>query len=383
MPEGPRAVKPEEFESLMTLINTVFRSGRPPTMGEEYPHLFTPDNFQNLRVVREDDVEGDAPSGIVSHVGTTIRDAVILGCHVRVGNVGAVGTYQEHRKRGFASACFDDACANALQQGVDFMLISGDRSLYRRAGCRKVGLDSEFTVTRDIAAALHSNVTIERYQDANLCDIKRIYESEPVRYFRPLEEWQRFLRDGASTHHRAELWVIHRGSDIVAYYALLPRKADGTAAFEEYAGDRTALVGALEALMKQQDLNAVNIHVQSHDHVMRSLMVAAQIQPRDAHASGTQLVLNFPQFMERLRPLMEERVGTAEANRLSFREYNGTFVFAYDGDTVISTTRGGVAQVVWGTREEREWQWANEGRGKEVLSWVFPVPALWYGFSYV
>jgi hypothetical protein len=383
MPDGPRAVKPEEFESLMTLINTVFRSGRPTTMGEEYPHLFTPDNFQNLRVIREDNADGDAPSGIVSHVGTTIRDAVILGCHVRVGNIGAVGTYQEHRQRGFAGACFDDACANALRQGVDFMLISGDRSLYRRAGCRKVGLDGEFTVTKDIAASQRGNVTIERYQDANLRDVKRIYESEPVRYFRPLEEWHRFLRDGASTHHHAELWVIRRGSDIVAYCALLPRKADGTAAFEEYAGDRTAFVGALDELMTQQDLNAVNVHVSWHDDLMRNLLFGCNTPARNTHASGTQLIINFPQFMERLRPLMAERVGTAEAHRLSFREYNGTFVFAYDGETVISTTRGGAAQVVWGTREEREWQWASEGQGKEALSRVFPVPALWYGFSYV
>ncbi|MCS6862184.1 MAG: GNAT family N-acetyltransferase [Abditibacteriales bacterium] len=383
MPDGPRAVRPEEFESLMALINTVFRSGKPPTMGEEYPHLFTPDNFENLRVIREYDVEGDAPSGIVSHVGTTIRDAVILGCHVRVGNVGAVSTYPQHRQRGFASACFDDACANALRQGVDFMLISGDRSLYRRAGCRKVGRDSEFTVTRDIAAAQRGTVTVERYQDANLYDVKRIYESEPVRYFRPLEEWQRFLRDGASTHHRAELWVIRRGSDIVAYCALYPKSSDGTSAFEEYAGDRTALMGALDELMTQQDLNAVDVHVSSHDDLLRTLLRGCNAPARHAHASGTQLILNFPQFMERLRPLMEERVGTAEARRLSFRDYNGTFVFAYDGETVISTTRGGAAQVVWGTWEEREWQWAKEGRGKEVLSRVFPIPALWYGFSYV
>jgi len=177
--------------------------------------------------------------------------------------------------------------------------------------------------------------------------------------------------------------VIRRGSDIVAYCALLPRKADGTAAFEEYAGDRAAMLGALDELMRQRELTALNLHVQSHDFLMRTLLLSSGASAQPAHASGTQLILNFPQFMERLRPLMEERVGTAEAHRLSFREYNGTFVFAYEGETVISTTRGGAAQVVWGTREEREWQWASEGQGKEVLSRVFPVPALWYGFSYV
>jgi len=378
MTDGPRAVKPDEFESLMELVNTVFRTdqGKAPTMEKEYPHLFAPDNFHNLRVIRED-------GKIVSHVGMTVRSAVILGCHVRVGNVGAVGTYKEYRGRGFASMCFDDVCANALAQGVDFLKISGDRGLYRRAGCRPVGLDHEFTIPKGCAAVRCSGVKVERYKDVYLSAVKRLYENEPVRYLRPLEEWRRVLRDGRPTHHGAELWVVRRGDTIVAYTALLPPRSDGTAALEEFAGDRVALLGALEALMERKHLNAITLHVQSHDHVLYSLLVGCGTTPRPVHSGGTHVIINFPQLMTHLRPLIEERVGTAEAAKLSFREYNGRCIFAYEGETIVASDRGGAAQFVWGTREPPEWQWLKEGKGKEILQAAFPVPALVYGFSYV
>lgn len=376
MADGPRAVRPDEFESLMNLINIVFREGKPPTMGEQYPHLFTPDNFHNLRVISEDDK-------IVSHVGTTIRNALILGCHLRVGNIGAVGTYKEYRKRGFAGACFDDACANALAQGVDFFLISGDRSLYRRAGCRRVGLDHEFTVPKGCTAAQRDAVILERYGDEHLSAIKRLYENEAVRYLRPLEEWRRFLRHGKSTHHGAELWLVRRGDAVVAYLALLSARPGEAPALEEFAGDRVALLGALDELMERQQLSAIKLHVQSHDYALQALLAGSGLKPQTVHASGTQLIINFPQFMGRLRPLIEERVGTVEADKFSFRQYNGKCVFAYEGETIVATDRGGAAQFVWGTRETQEWQWASEGKGKEILQAVFPIPALVYGFSYV
>jgi hypothetical protein len=371
-------VKPDEFRSLMTMIDAVFRPGAPPTMGAEYPHLFTPDNFSNLRVVRED-------GKIVSHVGTTIRSAAILGCPVRVGNIGAVGTYKEYRGRGFAGACFDDACAHARAQGVDFMHISGDRSLYRRAGCRRIGLDEQFTVPKEIAAARRGEVTVERYADADLRAIRQLHADEPVRYLRPLEEWQRVVRNGRSTHAGAELGVVRRSDVIVAYAGLTPPRSDGTTGLQEFAGDRAALLGALDELMEKSavPLKAITLHVQSHDCALRALLAGGGLAPKPAHAGGTLLILNFPQFMERLRPLMEERAGTVEAARLSFRDYNGRFVFAYEGETVVATDRGGAAQLIWGTHEPQEWQWAGDGQGKQVLQAIFPVPALVYGFSYV
>src|SRR5438128_8553348 len=110
--EGPRAVRPEDRESLDALTGAVMRQG----MLEQYPQLFNEENYENLRVVIED-------GQCVSHVGMIQRDAALYGCRIKVCCIGTVCTYEEHRGKGYASACFDDATRKAIVDGVDVMIV--------------------------------------------------------------------------------------------------------------------------------------------------------------------------------------------------------------------------------------------------------------------
>ena len=135
-----RGATPADRDSLRALVGAVFR----PSLFDEYPQLFHDGNINNCRIVVED---GKA----VSHVGMTIQDASLFGCAVRVSCIGGVGTYESHRGRGFAGACLDDAERISREKGVDFMIISGDRAMYRRAGCRRFGNGFTVTLTADDA----------------------------------------------------------------------------------------------------------------------------------------------------------------------------------------------------------------------------------------
>ena len=136
--EGPRPVRPEEFSSLMEMINDIFTSER-RMMREAFPLFFHPDNLQNLFVY----VDGDR---VVSHVGVLIRDMIVNGCRLTTASVGSVGTVPEYRGRGFAGACLDAAEEKAVSDGVSVTLISGRRSLYRRFGGVQVGSALVFDV---------------------------------------------------------------------------------------------------------------------------------------------------------------------------------------------------------------------------------------------
>ena len=94
--EGPRGLKAHEFESLCTLINTVFRGNGVGRMEEQYPLLFATENFDQLFVMVEDGV-------VVSHVGALTRDISVLGCRMSTMSIGAVATYASHRGRGLAT----------------------------------------------------------------------------------------------------------------------------------------------------------------------------------------------------------------------------------------------------------------------------------------
>ena len=104
--EGPRGLLAWELGSLRELTDIVMRPG----LVDQFPHLFDEENLENLRVCLY-------AGRCVSHVGMIQRDASLFGCRVRVGCIGAVSTHPDYRRRGLASACFDDALRKAGQDG--------------------------------------------------------------------------------------------------------------------------------------------------------------------------------------------------------------------------------------------------------------------------
>ena len=133
--EGPRAVRASELDELMALVNGVFRAGG-GRMRECFPTLFCEENLDNVRLIKED-------GRIVSHIGVCVRDVISQGVRFTVGNVGAVCTHEDYRKRGHAEALLRHFNAKLRGDGVDLLFVSGDRTLYRRHGCARVGKVSQ------------------------------------------------------------------------------------------------------------------------------------------------------------------------------------------------------------------------------------------------
>ena len=142
--EGPRTPRREETASLARLVDAVFMEGQQGRMFQCFPTFFAEENHENHLVF----AEGDE---MLSHVGMLYRWACLAGCTVRMACVGAVGTHEAYRGRGMATALFQAACEKALADGVDFMMISGNRGLYQRPGAAEVGCDFKGILARQTA----------------------------------------------------------------------------------------------------------------------------------------------------------------------------------------------------------------------------------------
>ncbi|MDQ3702078.1 MAG: GNAT family N-acetyltransferase, partial [Chloroflexota bacterium] len=344
MADGPRALRAGEWDQLDRVVSTVFR----PEMFHDYPQLFNEDNRDNLRVVAED-------GNVVCHVGMTERRASLAGCGIDVACIGAVSTLDEYRGRGFASQAFQDACTKAAGDGIDVMLISGGRGLYTRVGCREVGRDAVFTITRDAISSFKdvsdkdvSNRAIpnaegaERYVLAQVSaqqidGLRALYQREAVRFLRPLEDWEMAFDCGIVMNTASDFWGLSAGGALLAYIVVhQPDKvrqrgpdAPTTLRVVEFAGERTAVVAALPRLLEHYGTDRLTIHVQGTDPALHAYLAggvtpgkpasgASGLTPQPASASGTLRVINFPQLMERCRPLLAERLGTKGAAELAF-----------------------------------------------------------------
>lgn len=373
--EGPRALRPDEFPALRALTDVVFR----PRMPEQYPQLFNPENRENLRVCSEDD-------RCVSHVGMTQRGATLLGCAIQVCCIGAVATHPEYRGQGLASACFDDAVARAYRNGVDIMLVSGDRDLYRRRGCLRVGRDSAFTWTvngppENGLPGGGEEVTVMPMTEDELPLAQACYRREPVRFLRPPDDYRDALQSGYVMNRPSDFLVVRAGGDFRGYLVVQHPGADGKARIAEYAGDRHSLLAALPLVAGRYGLSALGWQVPRHDDLFRSLCERAGLAATPTPSSGTVKLIHFTQLMERMRPRFREILGEKEAARLSFAQQGETYVFRY-GEDALRTDRDTATRLVFGSVEGTETQ-SGEGAVAQALRAILPLPCLWYGINYV
>ena len=88
------------------------------------------------------------------------------------------------------------------------------------------------------------------------------------------------------------------------------------------------------------------------------------MQGKRATTSGTVKLVDFPQFMQKMRPYFVEKLGVHEAEAMVFRQQGDPMTFG--------TTDGSEKGLL-----------AAGGQAGEALREIFPIPGLWYGPNYV
>ena len=397
MGDGPRALRPDEWDQLNAVVSTVFR----PSMFQDYPQLFNEPNRENLRVVADD-------GKVVCHVGMTERAASLLGCRIDVCCIGAVATLDEYRGKGYASQAFQDTCDKAAADGVDVMLISGGRGLYTRVGCRQVGQDLDFSLDAAAASRLASarppgggGFAIRQAGTESIPALSRLYAAEGVRFIRQREDWEMAFGCGVVMNTPSDFWGVWLGDVLVAYLVVhQPDKARGRKPDEpvavrvvEYAGQRAPVQAALPELLRHYGAARINVHVQGSDPVLgQVLCMASETQGTPSGSSGTIRILNFVQLMERCRPLLLERIGRERTAGLTFHAdaapgaAGGGFAIRRGQEEVRVRDLSSLALFLFGSHKPVAGP-DSEAEGDAALlkdlREALPLPSLWYGLSYV
>ena len=366
--EEPRAVGREDLSSLGQLVDRVFMSGQAGGMFRCYPHLFNERNLDNLLVYVDD-------GRVVSHVGMIQRWACLAGCTVRVACVGSVATYEEYRGRAMATRLFAMACEKAEADGVDFMMISGGRGLYRRAGATDVGCDFTGVVGQRAATALSvDGVELAECGETDLPDCDAAYRLKSAHFVRPLDDWQWLLGSHKCMCRDVQVLAVRRSAVFHGYFIVAKTGEKGVSEILEFGGDARELAGAFKPLMAQCRADSLKLRLQTGDRRLKALCERAGVALEPVNTVGTLLLVSFPQLMGRLRPYLEARAGLRTAETLSFHQDGDSFVFGV-GDQLHRVNKAAAAQVVFGHPQPEPLP--------GVLAQVFPVPTLCYGISYV
>jgi len=306
----------------------------------------------------------------------TVQDAALYGCRIRVACIGGVATHPAHRGSGHAGACLADAMSVATADGADIMIISGDRSLYRRAGCRRVGHD--FSASLPAAAPSSDTVSLRDATAADIPTLRALHHREPVHWKRDPDTWRRALSCGWVMNRESRFIVVEAHGAAAGYFIAPKAVGEGDLLqVSEYAGDRGSL---LAGFARHVNVRAAGVrwHIPGADEYDRALAAARGATVSESMTSGTYIVLNAAQLVERVRPLLAEYVGTV-ADTVSIEERGGGYRVRAASGTHDLPDRGSVAHFLFGTREDRPTPAPPSG----PLADAFPLPTLWYGVNYV
>lgn len=312
--EGPRAARPGEVPAVVDLVNQVFcvALGKPPTMGEQFPHFLSPENADNLFIFTD---QGRP----VSHAGLWMGAIHLPGVRLPIACMGSVCTLPEARSRGLADRLVQLALDRVRAQGRPLLFISGERSLYRRNGAHPAGRFRPLQLARtgaptgagprDPRVALRG----ARFpEEASL--LAALYQQEPVRWHRALADWSMLAEAAAFATIlglRQEIWLVEAAGEPAACWVTgASTSPPGEVLVLEHFGSRSVLAASLQQLFEATGAERVRLPLLEGDPLIHDLAGAgwpAAGAPLEA-LPGTVAIPDWPLFWKLLGPYLEERL---------------------------------------------------------------------------
>lgn len=378
--EGPRAAKKEELQTVVALADYVFFTsrGRPATMLQRFPHLYNYDNLENLRVI----ADRGRP---ISFIGISTKDIFTFGCRLKVGGIGSVCTLPEYRGRGYATRILQHCIKRLNREKASLMLVSGRRSLYLRAGCRRVGVGWHFNITKTEAKKLaRGKVRPSAYRRGLEAQAARLYAREPVRFHRPLEDFQVLLTTLKWDSKR--MVFLRKGSEYLAYMILKigqskERKTIGR--MSEYAGSRSALASCLNEVISRYELDKLNFTVPEYDEdFLTGLSNLGLKGKKDFLLGHTTKIINFSRLMRAMLPYIEARIGKEAASAIGYGKDDKGFYISFRRGRFVLRDEESLLNFVFGVPGRRTVLPKNQQLAR-ILKRIFPLPLVVPGLNYV
>ena len=335
--------------------------------------LYARANLPNFRIICYE-------SKPVSGVGIHITNAVCLGQTFRIGSVGSVCTYTAHRGKGLATMLMFDAERHMRRAGVDLVIVSGGRGLYRRIKYEPAGL------VRHYAVPAENSSPRMRWREAAESDVyalASIYARKPVRFRRSLDDFESTLAAFRSQARAVPGRTVIAETDgkVVAYLSALVRQREDTKVLEtsETGGDPESVVNLAAALAADEGVNSFDLGVPGAHQELSIACERRGLSRAERPASGTFKLLNPASFLDKMRPVIAERAGTQFAKSLEVSNVAGGCSFRLNGERLDVSNEAELLRLIF----EPGWRIEELGSSRlgKSLAIAFPLPMIMPGLN--
>jgi hypothetical protein len=218
---------------------------------------------------------------------------------------------------------------------VDFIYISGSRSMYYRAGANHIGGISRFLLTSDVAKLVDTeNIDIRQATLADVETLCSLSETEQIWLAHDRMDYELIIQNGHCSGGQCIFNIIESESTPVGYVAVrnvIRKEGKWSQRVIEFAGDRGAILSALVALAHRSGVNGHLIIETHREEELAARLRSMGIDCKTGRMGGTAKVINFTHTMEKLRPYFGQRLGSSFAQSLEFAAGNERYIASGEG----------------------------------------------------
>ncbi len=330
-------------------------------------------NLPNFRIICYE-------SKPVSGVGIHIADALCLGHTFRIGSVGSVCTHSAHRGKGLATTLMFDAERHMRRAGVDLVIVSGGRGLYRRIKYEPAGLVRHYAVPAEVNPP---GLTWRDAADSDVHALASIYTRKPVRFRRSLNDFESTLA-AFRFQARAEpgrTVIAETDGKIVAYLSALIRRRNHVKLLEvsETGGDAESVVNLAAALAADEGVKSFDLRVPGAHEELSIACDRRGLSGAERPASGTFKLLDPAGFVDKMGPLIEERAGRQFAKSLEVSNVAGGCSFRLNRERLDVSNEAELLRLIF----EPGWRIEEFGGSRlgKSLAIAFPLPMIMPGLN--
>lgn len=290
-----RLIKETELTEATLLAEEIFCESGERYMEYSFPAIFSPGVSQSYAAFND---QGKLVS-FIGMVPLIIRSGNAL---LYAYSIGSVCTDPAYRGQGLAGQLFTLCQQHAKEAGASLMFISGDRSLYTRAGCAAFGKSSKYMIDSHVAERLTiqpSPWTFSEMESKDMFAVHDLMKHKSAAIQWSITDLGQFIGASpmANIHHMDQHIHVARTEEqeivAVAIFAV-PRvhSSEKAGMLIEYAGNHAAVIELLSHSIRQFELHSLSVTLPWQDVELSQRLRAADASVERQDNAGTVLVVN-------------------------------------------------------------------------------------------
>ena len=259
------------------------------------------------------------------------------GKKLKTGYIGSVSTYKYSRGSGYMIKLMEMQAENAVKQGIDVMLLGGQRQRYEYYGYSPIGGQYRYdfvhaNIRHGLKDVCSEGIEFIPFKDACSCEIDcayAIYEKQPVTGGRPREDFEIILSSWNSTPY-----IVKKDGEVKGYIV-----SNGPEGIGEMTLSCSCLVKpVIKAWFERFGIRRLSVVCASYDAKLNREL-ASFSESYNLTAGFHAWVVNLKNVLEATMALKKETLGLKDGEMvLQMDEDTPLLVKVENGEIIVSET---------------------------------------------